>query len=1059
MKPKNYLKVKTVYLVFLFLISLEVFSTPVITNVAPTRVTIGSTITITGSGFTNDANTVVNIGGFSTGGATFTVRSRTTTSIVLLINGNCNGNVTVTVSGVPATSIESIVYVTPVIKNASSNIRINKIYTDYNDFWESSAVSTVQANQPNTSHHLLGFEYNGVTYSTGVDDAKLIANGVTFSSQYYRAFSTRGVLGTTHNQLFLAMADLIDGTAHNALADHTSPNIVGLTCYDVLVDGLNGLDLGTGVTNFNTQATVQFTSDNAQSGPGGAFFTDNIPDVLFTQIADPNGSDHYYFTDTIGNVVGTPIRITMSNFTAIGRYRLDLFSFPNNVDIATATINNRRGVDNQRTRDIRMLGLRFSDFGINSSNFDDVYSLSMAAGGGADLAFMAYNTSSFLIQAPYIISSPNPVNICTLPYSNDITFTVNAGIDGGGSIPLSYQWKKNNISISGAVSDSYTIPGPISASDFATYKVEIYNEFGAIIAASAILKLGGDPAVWDGTSWNNSPNDTRSLIFTADYNSSIHAVDTEIYGCDCTVNNGVTVTIDSDDSMILQNYLTVSPETFDEIVPVYNEISGLYEDVLMPGQPAGSFIINNKGSLIQINEAAVNEGVITYKRNATNLQPFDYVYWSSPVANFNVSGLSAYPTLMFRWNPMAPNSNSTHGNWVAASGIMNKGEGYISRVSNSNDFTVNFTGEPNNGIITRTLSGVSNPDPSTNYWNLLGNPYPSAIDAEAFLLANPAIEGTVRLWTHGSPIGSYTNPFYQNFSQNYNPNDYILYNGTASVPPGFNGYIASGQGFFVKGLSNTGTVTFNNLLRYKNGSAAYDNGQFFRMSTNSSIEKSVIWLSLINTSNSKHSSIAVGYVEGATLENDRMYDTKYNENNELAFYSTIDMHDKFIIQGRPAPLNTNDIVALGITVPSNNEYMIVIDKVSGVFEENQTIYLEDLSLNLIHDLRVSPYTFTSFEGEFNNRFNLRYTNEVLNIAGNTLENTFAYIKDDQLLVKSYEFLNAIIVYDLMGKEIANYSIHAENTNEFSNSFQHENSVYLVKIILNDGTFVTKKVIK
>ncbi|TPV35571.1 hypothetical protein FJ651_01265 [Paucihalobacter ruber] len=1059
---------QTRFVLFLLTVISTIFiqAQPTITNVVPLRVTNGSTVTITGTGFTNNANTTVNFGGSTAG---FTITSRSTTEIVLNITGNRSGAPTVVVNGnASAPSALSLIYVAPIIRNNDDSIRINKIYTDFDGFWESSSTSNNSANQPNTSHNLLGFEFNGVTYSTGVNDASLSANNVSFNAQYYRAFSTRGVIGRTHNNLFLAMADLIDGTAHNALGNPNSPNIDGLTSYDVLIDGLNGLDLGTGITNFNTQASIKFTSDNIQPGPSETFFTDNIPDVVFTQIAQPNGSDIYYFSDIDGNVVGTPIRLTLASFSPIGTYRLDLFTFPNNTDIDIATPNGNRRVD-QRTRDIRMLGLRFSDFGININNYSNVHSLTMSAGGGADLAFIAYNTESFKIKAPVIISAPNPVNICKLPYNDDVTFSVIAGVDGGGATPIFYQWKKNNIVIPGANSSSYTIPGPVENSDFATYKVEVFNDFGAIVAASAVLKLGGQTSVWNGNSWNNPPNNTSSLVFAADYDSSTNLLGDKLQGCDCKINNDVTITIASNDVMVLQNALSLEPFKPAEFnVPIFDEDGNQTGVMDIPAQQAGKLIIENNGSLVQINETANNSGKIIYKRTATNLKPFDYVYWSSPVEDFDVSGLSSYSTPQFQWNPNVANPNGTFGNWTAASGTMNVGEGYISRVNNANDFTVTFEGAPHNGVYTKSLSGTANPTPSTNYWNLLGNPYPSSINAEDFLLANTAIEGTVRIWTHGSSIGSYSSPFYQNFSQNYNPNDYIIYNGTAAIPPGFNGKIASGQGFFVQGISGVGSVTFNNLQRYKNGLPAYDNSQFYRnsaqdneLSTSLEAQKSVMWLSIINESNDSHYNIAVGYVAGATYNKDRMYDTTLGDENGLLFYSLLDTNEELVIQGRPAPVDISDLVPLGFTAPSSDQYSIVIDQISGEFVADKDIYLEDKFLNITHDLKVAPYNFSSDKGTYNNRFNLRYTNNTLSIDDNTMldNSTIVYVNDGQLHIKTSTDFDAIRAFDITGKQILSYTSSGLGMQDLATPFSFSNGVYIVQIDFNSGNTINRKIVK
>jgi hypothetical protein len=164
------------------------------------------------------------------------------------------------------------------------------------------------------------------------------------------------------------------------------------------------------------------------------------------------------------------------------------------------------------------------------------------------------------------------------------------------------------------------------------------------------------------------------------------------------------------------------------------------------------------------------------------------------------------------------------------------GKGYIERGLNNApqnspvNFTSTFIGVPNNGNITTPISrGTYNiigtyPSPYSptnatqddDNWNLLGNPYPSSISANAFLIANSAnIMGFVNIWRHGIAPGTGTvDPFYGNYAYNYDASDYLTYNLSGpSSPLGFDGYIGAGQGFFVlmnplSALSST-TAVFN----------------------------------------------------------------------------------------------------------------------------------------------------------------------------------------------------------------------------------------------------------
>jgi hypothetical protein len=1108
--------------ILVFLVSTPFLFAQTVTNVYPLRVTTGSTITIEGTGFTPELATPIKINFFS-GGMGVTKRTFINSTLMTFEIGRTDRKTTNILNPLATTTADisrelvvnniptgfTLNYIAPTQKvhriNGNGNItRVEEIYTDFNGFWRSNLGTSPgspsnNSDEPDDSHDLLGFKYEGIIYSTGVNDAVLNANlppSETIVNQTFKAYSTNGIQTLTANTHHIFTADRLDekeGEGANYFSNNNIAAIQGLNMYEVLIDGVNGLNLSTGVNNLNSNTTVRFFSGNGQAGTVAG---DDIPDLVITNLAEAGATDVYSYADSAGNIIGRPLSIQINNNDTdnppLSEWDQDQYRVTLGVNFDEAVPTQRIYGNNQR-RPIRLLAFKLSEFGINDQplasdpiwSIESINNINVGAGGSADFAFLAYNRGAFEIKSPVIIKRPISRAICRFPSTIDVTFEVEAALDGtpGPTDPsdpnfdaneaISYQWYKFNSEISGEVTDDLTITA-VSEADLGLYRLIVSNGYGSTIVPVNITE-GGTPSFWSGGSWQLPagfisevdaaanppaavnkvivPNKDRRLIYSEDYSQN-----TDLEGCDCVVSAGSVVTIPAGKTLTLYGDITVDPS-----LDIINFEDGTISETI----PAGLITIEDNASLVQIKPVTTNtnSGLIQLDREASNLHVNDYVYWSSPVADFNISGISNTPT--FQWNVNAINANGTNGNWISASNsIMETGRGYIVRVPSPTTFTANFTGRPNNGRIREWVNKTSVTQAANDrHWNLIGNPYPSAISANAFLSANSRIDGNVRVWMHNNPLSAVPNPidnpFYQDFAYNYG-DQYVTHNGTGSTPSGlFDGNIAAGQAFFVqvRHNKNSGNVTFRNNMRFNSAEVAYDNSEFFRSSTDASNseegEKQLLWLSLLDESDLAVSTL-VGYVDGATNERDRLYDA-YQGLIDFSIYSLIN-DDEMIIQGRSLPFNNADMVPIGINIEENGIYKLAIDNIEGSLfvEELQDIYIEDLYLNVIHDLRQSPYTFAGTSGVTNNRFLLRYNNEqALSLNDIAFSETFAFVQNGILKVNSSQKINNITIFDLTGKTIIQYPVNGIDS-RFTSIFNFSKGAYLASIKLSNGAVVTKK---
>jgi hypothetical protein len=151
----------------------------------------------------------------------------------------------------------------------------------------------------------------------------------------------------------------------------------------------------------------------------------------------------------------------------------------------------------------------------NPTTWNDVYSTTTFTGGSVTNAFTAVSATfcrllcvtravlfgqqwqNKLFELEVYGPSGTPPSITTQPANQSVTEgqTATFSVVATGSTPLSYQWRKSAVNISGATSSSYTTPPTVAADNGAVFSVVVSNPYGSVTSANATLTVtsGGTP--------------------------------------------------------------------------------------------------------------------------------------------------------------------------------------------------------------------------------------------------------------------------------------------------------------------------------------------------------------------------------------------------------------------------------------------------------------------------------------------------------------------------------------------------------------------------------------
>ncbi len=576
--------------------------------------------------------------------------------------------------------------------------------------------------------------------------------------------------------------------------------------------------------------------------------------------------------------------------------------------------------------------------------------------------------------------------------------------------------------------------------------------------------------------WDNGIPDLNKRVILAENYSTTEG---NFSACTMIIKSGAELTIKNND------YIEVNDDITNE----------------------GRIRIEPRGALVQknnsanfINSSLVTNPVIVDKLTAPMQEWYEYTYWSSPVKNVAIGDfLPTTPSnRLFEFiaanfsdilkeelnnNILVPGRDDIDDNsddWaiMPATSFMLPGHGYSATLAPEDlielppgsEITRRFKGSVLNSGIVNVTANRNNDDPTNmdNNWNLIGNPFASAIDATLFFEKNiydvsynpnGVLEGAIYFWSHVTPPSATTNG---NEPINFDVNDYAILNLTGNTAgeryaPSNN--IPSGQGFFVSYSndypSNSGYVVFTNEMRVTG-----NNDKFFKEEK----KHNKLWLNL-TSDNGVYSQVLIGYIPGAKKENDgSLYDAERIFSGDSAMLYSIIENDEseYAIQGRaPKDLNKNEKIGLGITtaidVPAI--YTLSIDHLEGQFLNSKKIYLKDHLTGITHDLKESNYTFISEVGIFKERFEIVFRKRTsIENSDKSLSIIELWNHKIKFFIKGNHKIKQLMISDTHGREV----FEANQINKKScivDLSSLNKAVYIAKVKLSDGSDINKQFIK
>lgn len=565
---------------------------------------------------------------------------------------------------------------------------------------------------------------------------------------------------------------------------------------------------------------------------------------------------------------------------------------------------------------------------------------------------------------------------------------------------------------------------------------------------------------------------------------------------------------------------------------VKNEVLYVQQDINLTSN--SNLYLRNNAQLLQGTTGIsgnTGAGSLSVYQEGTS-DNFDYNYWCSPVGNASTSignenfgitllnkptsaivstpttvlstsdsnGTSKPLAIAAKWIYKLINANN-YSQWIFVGGAttLAPGEGFSMKGTSGTDATdpegtgitnnpggaqrYDFRGKPNDGNITITL-GINNA-------TLTGNPYPSALHLNAFLLdgSNTATAGIAYFWEQDKTVNSHTLVNYKGGYGSYSPVN--LTSSGVYVPATFNSYNADGsinttgsstglvidrryspigQGFVISANAN-GTAIFKNnqrvFIKESTGSSQFEKkAPQEKMANNEKVtEKIVEKVShfKLNTiiNNQFTRQLALAFVPEATDGIDIGIDALNMDDslpNDVTFWLE---NGSYVIQG--INFDENKMIPLFVKVTTTTTFKFFIPEVVN-FDTSQMIYLYDTLDNSYHDIKNGIFEIAVEPGIYLDRFKITFKNQATLGTGNEIIKHFFISQDNsssnlKVFNPNNLTLKSFTLYDVLGKIVLSKKDLGTDQNYIFSTSGLSNGVYITEFLtINNERFIKKIII-